>query len=91
VSPLRLDDSLAQRVAGDWHAILELQLVEEVADVELDRVLAEVQTLGELSVRCHAFDHEREHLVLARSRFASSSDAVRTTTFISGFAPVSST
>jgi hypothetical protein len=32
-----------------------------------------------------------EHLVLARSRFASSSDAVRTTTFISGFAPVSST
>src|SRR3954454_15774369 len=44
---------------------VQAQLVEDVAHVELDGVLAEAEAVGQLPVRGDAVDHQLEHFALA--------------------------
>src|SRR5436853_253175 len=43
----RLHDVVANGVTDHLRAVVEVELVEDVADVELDRVLADAELLGE--------------------------------------------
>jgi hypothetical protein len=56
---------LAQGVADGLRAVVQVELVEDVADVELDGVLRHPQPLGELAVGGDALHHQLEHLELA--------------------------
>ncbi len=56
---------MAQGVTHHLGAVVQVQLVEQMADVELDGVLAHSELLGELAVGGHALDQQLEDLPLA--------------------------
>ena len=59
-----VEELLAHGVDDGFHAGVEVQLLEDVAHVVLDRVLGDVQLVRDLAV-AHALGHELEHLELA--------------------------
>src|SRR3954454_17885852 len=61
---LEVEQLLADGVDDGLHAGVEVQLLEDVAHVVLDRVLRDVELVGDLTVR-EALSHELEHLELA--------------------------
>ena len=61
-----IDDFVSQGVADDFGSVVEAQLVENVPHMELHSVLAEVEALGELTIRRHSFDHQLEHFAFSR-------------------------
>src|SRR3954451_17584760 len=61
---LEVEQLLADGVDDGLHAGVEVQLLEDVAHVVLDRVLRDVELVGDLTVR-EPLGHELEHLELA--------------------------
>src|SRR5829696_4369192 len=61
----RRDDAVAQGEPHDLRTVVQVELVEDVADVELDGVLAHAQLLRQLAVRGDAAHEQLEHLPLA--------------------------
>ena len=61
-----LDQAVAEGVGDHLSTILQVQLVEDVAQVVLDRVLADEETFGQLPVRGDALYQELEDFALPR-------------------------
>src|SRR6266545_447336 len=61
----RLHDLVPDGVAHHLRAVVQVELVQDVADVELDRVLAHSELAGELAVRGDPLDQELQDLALA--------------------------
>src|SRR5207253_3008784 len=59
-----VEELLAHGVDDRLHPRVQVQLLEDVAHVVLDRVLGDVEVLGDLAV-AHALGHELQHLELA--------------------------
>src|SRR5438552_9813843 len=59
-----VEELLAHGVDDRLHPRMQVQLLEDVAHVVLDRVLGDVEVLGDLAV-AHALGHELQHLELA--------------------------
>jgi hypothetical protein len=62
--PHRIATLFSPRVTDHLGAVVEAQLVEDVAHVKLHCVLADIETLGELAIRDH---HHIEHFALSRT------------------------
>src|SRR4051795_6638595 len=62
-----IDQTMADRVAGDRDAVLEAELDEDVGPVALDGLLADDELLGDLAARAAVRD-QRDDLALARGQ-----------------------
>ncbi len=61
----RFDHTLADRVSDYLSTVLHVQLVQNIAQVVLDRVLGHHQPLCELAVSGDALDQQVQHLAFA--------------------------
>jgi hypothetical protein len=59
-------EPVAESVGDHLSPVLDVQFVENVAQVVLDRVLADEEALGQISVRSDPLHQELEHLPLPR-------------------------